>query len=53
MEDDMLPLQRIKPIDIPTMHEELQERLRSTSLPTSSRQAILFRLRLNSPTNSG
>jgi DNA-binding FadR family transcriptional regulator len=24
----MLPLQRIKPIDIPTMHEELQERLK-------------------------
>jgi len=24
----MLPLQRIKPIDVPTMHEELQDRLK-------------------------
>ena len=24
----MLPLQRMRPIDVPTMHEELQERLK-------------------------
>jgi DNA-binding FadR family transcriptional regulator len=49
MEAAMLPLQRIKPIDVPTMHQELQERLKEyilanklkagDSLPTEAQLA--------------